>query len=271
MQQQFGAHEIMELHEVLNASIDAINLGQVYLPYVRDPELRQIISNQMQFMTAEYNNLIYHINGRGGGQAIPYRTPLSTPGQYGVQNANPVQPLNSPEQMGDRDVASAFLGLHKTGAVMKMHAALECADPEVRAAMLQGANNCAHQAYEIWSYMNRRGYYQIPVLQEMAQTNMLRGYQPMNQAMPPHLQPPSGPVEAGQSSPPESTVTSSVGTNQGASANASQIFSSPAYRKQQTMTGSASNPNLTMGGSGQSPLHSLTDQHESEHKADPLM
>jgi hypothetical protein len=173
--------------------------------------------------------------------------------------------------MGDRDVASAVLGLHKTGAVMKMHAALECADPEVRAAMLQGANNCAHQAYEIWSYMNRRGYYQIPVFQEMAQTNMLRGYQPMDQALPPHMQPPAGSTDAGQASPSEPTVTSSVGTNQDASANASQIFSSSVYRKQQATTASPLNPNLSMGGSAQSPLHSLPDQPGSEHKADPLM
>lgn len=32
---------------------------------------------------------------------------------------------------------------------------------------MQGANNCAEQAYEVWQYMNAQGYYHVPTMKEM--------------------------------------------------------------------------------------------------------
>ena len=56
-----------------------------------------------------------------------------------------------------------------------MISSLECADLHIRESLLQGAKNCADQAYEIFQYMNVRGYYQVPKL--TVQDELLSRYQ----------------------------------------------------------------------------------------------
>jgi spore coat protein CotF len=82
----------------------------------------------------------------------------------------------SPFQLKDSDIASGVLGIHKTGATFKMLASLECADPNLRRMIQQGAVNCAEQAYEIWQYMNQKGYYQVPTMKEMTTNTVVNSY-----------------------------------------------------------------------------------------------
>lgn len=177
MTAHFGAHEVMEVHEVLTDAIDGINQFQLYRPHVRDQQLLSILDNQTQFMIQEYNSMVQMLQQQGLGNAVPYRAPKYGMPNYGLQNPAPQSPNLSPEQMDDRDVASGMLGCHKASAVMKMHAALECADPGLRRTIQQSAINCAEQAYEVWQYMNQKGFYQIPTMKEMTTNTMLNMYE----------------------------------------------------------------------------------------------
>lgn len=172
-----GAHEVMETHEVLTNTIDSINHFQLLRQFVRDPQLRSILDNQLQFISQEYNNMVQTVGQQGMGQAIPYRGPKNIRPTYGLDNPSALSPNMSPEQMDDRDVASAMLGCHKASASLKMHAALECADPQLRRTMQQGAVNCSEQAYEVWQYMNQNGFYQVPTMKEVTTNTMMNMYQ----------------------------------------------------------------------------------------------
>lgn len=176
MTAHFGAHEVMELHEVLTDTIDGINQFQLYRPHVSDSELRSILDHQIQFMTQDYNNMVQAANQRGMGQATPYRTPKSIQPVYGLDNPQPQSPNASINEMDDQDVSSGMLGCHKASAIKRMNGALECADPQLRQMMQQGALNCSEQAYEIWQYMNERRYYQVPTMQEMTTNTMIGTY-----------------------------------------------------------------------------------------------
>jgi spore coat protein CotF len=178
MTAQYGAHEMMEIHEVLTAEIDGINTMQLYRQFVRDPQLRQMLDHQLQFMMNAYNNLVQLVQAHGAGQAVPYRSVRQFTPMYGLDHPDPQSPNASPQQMDDRDVASGMLGIHKNGAMKQMLGALECADPNLRRALQQGAMNCAEQAYEVWQYMNEKGYYQVPTMKEMTTDTMLNVYQP---------------------------------------------------------------------------------------------
>ncbi|AOQ24984.1 hypothetical protein MTAT_02070 [Moorella thermoacetica] len=178
MAAQYGAHEVMEVHEVLSDTIDGINQFQLYRPHTRDQQLRGILDKQIQFMTQEYNNMVQTINQRGMGQAVPYRPVRTASPVYGLDNPGTLTPNSSLNEMDDRDVASGMLGCHKSSATMRMIAALECADPELRRIIQQGAINCAEQAYEVWHYMNQKGYYQVPTMQEMTTSTMMNTYSP---------------------------------------------------------------------------------------------
>lgn len=178
MTAQYGAHEVMEIHEVLTDTINGINQFLLYTPYVRDQQLRTILDRQVQFMTQEYNNLMQVVNQRGMTQATPYRTPMKSAPVYGLDNPTAESPNASMNQMNDRDVASGMLGCHKSSAIMRMVAAQECANPELRRMVQQGAVNCSEQAYEVWQYMNQNGYYQVPTMKETTTNTMMNLYTP---------------------------------------------------------------------------------------------
>jgi spore coat protein CotF len=184
MAARFGAHEVMEIHEVLTSAIDGMNQFQLYRPHVKDQQLMQILDHQLQFMLNEYNNMVQMIGNQGAGQAMPYRAPKNVAPVYGLDNPGTHAPNLSMEQMDDRDVSSGMLGCHKASAGLKMMAALECADPGLRRTLQQAAMNCSEQAYEVWQYMNHNGYYQVPTLVERTMNAVLQGYEQGDAAQP---------------------------------------------------------------------------------------
>lgn len=180
MAASYGAHEVMEIHEILTDTVDGINQFQLYRPHVRDQQLKSILDKQIQFMSQEYNNMVQSINQHGISQAVPYRGPRNVTPVYGLDNPASQSPNTSVNDMDDRDVASGMLGCHKASACMRMMASLECADPNLRRMLQQGAINCSEQAYEVWQYMNQKGFYQVPTMKEMTTGTVLNSYTTTN-------------------------------------------------------------------------------------------
>jgi spore coat protein CotF len=176
----YGAHEVLEVSEILRMAIDSIHVGQMFRPLVKDQQLTQIIDRQLQFMVQEYNGMVNMLNHRGMQQAIPYRTPLNVTPQYGLNQPPKEQPVGSPQQMNDGDVGSVLLGSMKSSASMKMMASLECADPEIRRALAQSSVNCNEMAYEIWNFMNQKGYYQVPTMKDTTAYDYLNSFEASN-------------------------------------------------------------------------------------------
>ena len=50
-----GAHEVLDVHEVLSAAIGAMNQFILLRPHVQDQELLNILDRQYAFMLDEYN------------------------------------------------------------------------------------------------------------------------------------------------------------------------------------------------------------------------
>ncbi|WP_166238708.1 spore coat protein [Paenibacillus turpanensis] len=183
MNHKLGAHEVLEVHEVLSEGINMINNLQLYRPHVQDAKLAQILDHQLAFVNDEYNLMVQALNGQGRVDAVPYRAPKNFQPQYGLRNPGPLAPNQSMNQLNDQDISCAMLSLHKSGAAFKMIGALECSDPDLRRIMQQSAINCAEMAYEVWQYMNQNGYYQVPTMKEVTTQNMIQAYQPSQGAM----------------------------------------------------------------------------------------
>lgn len=184
MNRKFGAHEMMELHEVLTDTIDGIHQFQLYRPHVQDQQLLNILDNQTQFMMQEYNSLVSMISSQGGQGSVPQRTinvQQNFSPSYGLRHPQPEMPKTSMQMLDDRDVASGMLGYHKASALCRMQATLEIADSQIRHSIMQGANSCAEQAYELFQYMNEKGYYQVPTLADQTTQTMMGMYQPSSQ------------------------------------------------------------------------------------------
>jgi spore coat protein CotF len=177
MAAHLGAHETMEVHEILTGAINGINHFMLYGSLAKDQRLLQILNSQLQFMTNEYNQMVQTLNNQGNNNAIPYQAKSLGAPIYGLDNPAMQSPNLAMSQFDDRDVASSMLSCHKASASKKMLAALECADPQLRRMMQQGAINCAEQAYEVWQYMNHMGYYQVPTMKEETTNTVLNTYQ----------------------------------------------------------------------------------------------
>ncbi|MDQ0227434.1 spore coat protein [Metabacillus niabensis] len=179
-QQAIGAHEILDCHEVLMCTINGINQFQLFQQYCQDQELKNILQNQLSFMTSEYNTILQAVQQKANiGQLPSVKANMNFTPSYGIkQGGVPEIPNASVNHMNDRDVSSCMLGLHKSSAVMKMQAALECTDSGLREMMIQSAKNCADQAYEVWSYMNKNGYYQVPTFDQTTTNAIMNSYQP---------------------------------------------------------------------------------------------
>jgi len=178
MAAELGSHEIMELHEVLTDAVDGINQFQLYKPHVKDPQLNTILDNQLNFMVQEYNNMVQTVSHHTRGEVIPYRKVKNVRPSYGLKNPSPITPNNSAEEMDDRDVASGMLGCNKASSSLMMKASLEFADPTLRRMLQQGAINCSEKAFEVWNYMNHKGYYQVPTMKQMTTNTMINAFSP---------------------------------------------------------------------------------------------
>lgn len=180
MNQQLGSHEVMEAHEVLTDIIDSINVYLLYRPHVRDQQLNQIMDKQLNYMEQEYHNMVSLLSQNRGVSVDPYNARINTSIKYGLRNPSPVTIHESAGQLTDRDVASGILGKTKSSAIVKMAAGLECADPQLRRIIVQGAVSCSEMAYETFSFMNQRGMYQVPTMPMRTESNFIGTYQTGN-------------------------------------------------------------------------------------------
>lgn len=175
----FGAHEAMEVQDVLNEQICMIDHLALYREMCSDPVLRGMIDHQRAHALRHYNELAEYTHD--------YRAVLPTEVQfsqvtspneirYGLRNPAPVAPVEV-GQLYDAQIARALLLCHKNSAKNLMAASLECADPYVRQLLLNGANSCNYQAYQVFDYLNARGMYQVPTLNDHTAKTMLHSYQ----------------------------------------------------------------------------------------------
>jgi spore coat protein CotF len=180
----FGAHETMEVHEVLNEKINLINHFTLYAGMTQDPELRDMIERHLRTAIHNYEQLVAytHDYAAANQRADTYGRPRAEPRdiRYGLDNPGQLGP-EMPGRLGEPQIAMAMLQCHKSSAKNHMQGSLECADPNVRDMLLNGAFVCANQAYEVFLYMNRRGQYQVPTMQDHTAKSFLHAYQPMSE------------------------------------------------------------------------------------------
>lgn len=179
----FGAHETMEVHEILNGKINMMNHLSLYRQECRNPELCQMIDRQMQAIRQGYDQLVAYTHDYNAAQqpAPQYAAPPIQPQQimYGLNHPQPHSPTTGSGLFQDQHICFAMLSCYKNSAKNHIAAAVECADPNIRNMLNQAATVCSNQAYEVFLYMNQQGYYQVPTMQEHTAKTFLHTYQPV--------------------------------------------------------------------------------------------
>jgi spore coat protein CotF len=179
----FGAHESMEVHEVLNEKINMINHFALYTQQTQNEQLRQMMERHLQSAIQSYDQIVSYTHDYNSGQqrrqaqGMLNVQPQSI--QYGLHNPQQQMPQMQ-GQLNDEQIAFALLSCHKNSAKNCMNSALECADPNIREMLMMSAATCANEAYEVFLFMNQQGQYQVPTLQDNTAKTFLHAYQPAN-------------------------------------------------------------------------------------------
>ncbi|MHB8919307.1 MAG: spore coat protein [Desulfocucumaceae bacterium] len=84
--------------------------------------------------------------------------------QFGIQQPGQAQAQqqSTSRTLNDRTISQGALIFHKCGASRATTAALESAEPHLRNLAAASARTCMDMAYEMFQYMNQRGFYQMP-------------------------------------------------------------------------------------------------------------
>jgi len=185
-QMNHGGHEVFDVQEVLTATIDTLNTYLLLSQYVKDPELKDILNRQSQFIQDEYNITLDCFKS-GKDPAKPtqsYKMNQSNDFIYGLTPSQPKKPLQSVNEITDEWISCCMLNAVKSAASMKTMAALEVTNPVVRRVLADSVPNCIEMAYEISLYQNKHHYYQVPQLPQQDMQQMINGFAPAAVQMP---------------------------------------------------------------------------------------
>ncbi|GJM70507.1 coat protein F [Paenibacillus macerans] len=108
---KLGAHEVMEVHEILSNEISGLNAMMLYRPYVKDQQLQMMMNHQMQACTMDYNQLVQLAQQTGASQAVPAR------GQKTVAHASGAMATSGgtmPTGGGTMSTSGGTMGTHET-------------------------------------------------------------------------------------------------------------------------------------------------------------
>lgn len=173
-----GAHEVMDVHEVLSSSIGALNTFVFLRPHVQDQQLLNILDRQYAFMLDEYN-ITQECFKTGHDPSHPtgsYKMQIGNDTKYGLTPGQPKKPITSANEINDAIISSWMLSCHKQMATGKVSAALETTNPVVRRVLQDSIQNCIEMAYELSLWQNKNGYYQVPQLSQQDMQTMLNMY-----------------------------------------------------------------------------------------------
>ena len=188
-----GAHEMLDVHELLSASINTLDQYTVLEQQCTCQELKDMIRRQHQFMTEEYNTLLECFS-TGTPPAQPtgkYEMKQGNNVIYGVQpGGSPKKPIQSANEWNNQHISQQMMNLLKFSATDKARAACEITNPVVRRVVQDSIPNCLEMAYELFLYQNKKGYYQVPQFPSNMMQQMIQSYQPSNATIPPTPQAP---------------------------------------------------------------------------------
>ena len=184
-QMNHGGHELFDVHEVLSATIAALDQAMLLRPKVQDPELLDILDRQYRFTLDEYNITVEAFK-TGRDPSHPTGTYKMKEGNdfiYGMKPSQPKKPIQSESEISDEIISGFLLGSAKTSATGKASAALETCNPVLRRVLADSIPNCIEMAYELAIYQNKHHYYQVPQLAAQDMQEILNSYAP-NQGQP---------------------------------------------------------------------------------------
>src|SRR5690625_221023 len=181
-QQQFGGHEVMEVHEAIGALVGGLEHYTLFDEQIQDQQLSSIADRQRTFLTQLYNTILDTFKS-GKDPAVKTQTynmqQTQTNTTFGMQPSTPKTPIQSMNELNDECISSAFLGHLKGIATHFTTTALEATHPVLRRIFADSVPNIIEMAYEIYLYQNQNQYYQVPQLSQDDMQSIINSFAPV--------------------------------------------------------------------------------------------
>ncbi|MCK8488361.1 spore coat protein [Paenibacillus sp. MBLB2552] len=181
MMRNWGAHEFLETNELLRKLTADIELHALFAGMTNDQALRTILQRHIQMMDGAYHQVIRLMQFKGmdvSKTTAAHRLNLQQTPHVGFQQPQSIPaPSVNVQQLSDMTISTILLNSHKAGSAIGMLWAAECVDPDVRSLHVMCANNCQQMAYEMFQFMNERGYYEVPAMPQADVSRMASLYQ----------------------------------------------------------------------------------------------
>ncbi|MFC0211164.1 spore coat protein [Paenibacillus chartarius] len=182
----YAAHEFLETQEELRTKAANLELYGLLFAMAKDTHLKDILYNQQRRMLESYNYGVQLVQGRAASM-LPHTPQLRIyeQPQTGMERQQmATQPNPNATELSDMTIATLALQIHKNGAVNAMRQTLECVDEHIRRYHATCANICQEMSYEIYQYMNYRGFYPTPQLANHTMWTMTQGIQQASEQQP---------------------------------------------------------------------------------------
>ncbi|WP_428909419.1 spore coat protein [Niallia sp. Krafla_26] len=175
-----GGHELMDVHEVLSCAVSTMDQYLLFGQMAKDPELKDMINRQHQFMMDCYNITAecFKSGMNPSHHTTRYAMTQSNDVVYGLTPSEPKKPKMNASEIGDQCITNYMLGLMKAEAGIKTKAALEVTNPVVRRVIADSVPNTIEMAYEIFQYQNKHGYYQVARLDQQDMNTLINSFVP---------------------------------------------------------------------------------------------
>ncbi|OZM56160.1 spore coat protein [Lottiidibacillus patelloidae] len=180
-----GGHEVFDVHEVLSTLISTLDQYLLFQEQIQCPELKGILQRQHQFITQTYNTAVDCFT-TGQDPTVPtqsYKMLQNNDVIYGLKPAQPQKPAQSVAEINEQTISTSALGLVKSAATLMAMTSLEMTNPVVRRVIADSVPNFIEMSYELFLYMNKKSYYQVPQLTMQDMQMMVTSYTQSQQQM----------------------------------------------------------------------------------------
>jgi hypothetical protein len=152
--------ELLQIHEMAQASAGEVEKMSAYLSFVQDPELEALLYHHRQKVEAHYQELVDL--GRGAPSDRRFERldgGLTGRGGDGVPRRTAPARAERERGLSDRTIVGDLLQCSKMMTVRAVWAATEISHVGLRRALSEISRYYLDAAYEVYRYMERQGWY----------------------------------------------------------------------------------------------------------------
>jgi spore coat protein CotF len=160
---QLAEHELHDLEELTLSCVNTITNMALFMNQANDPELKSILETHFPYNIKDYNTKVEYLRSTGVNKRLPVPS-FSDTLQNHVSSGVPLQPVTprvSVQALNDREIATAYLLTLKRAGREYAWSAMEASNPDLRCFFEDAFRMASHNAYDIWQWMVKKGYYAL--------------------------------------------------------------------------------------------------------------